>query len=454
MRVRPFAIAASATALVVAGLAGCSEGKVADNTKLDAKVLADKAVAEMNKMRYVDAAAKGKTAEGVETTSALCADLSAKSLAGKGTFAGEAVEMVQVDDRTYSKGNGKMWAAAAGSADDVAATAAFEKALAGKFVQGKADPDAMVEFFYGDTNGVTKGDVMTFAGQQAVPLTKTSSSGGKTTYYIAAKGAPVILGDVEDDKDGARDETTYTKAAAKCEVKEPAKDQVIPEDEVEAALEAVADNTLADPKDLADRSREHALKQKSVALSGTGTDEDGTFTMEGCISYKADGTITGLKASMADTKGRKMEMIEVDGKSYMKIPTSAFIDAMGSAATPKAKEVVEKALGDKHLVADAEDGEEFDKAVGKVTKGTATTYQGKPAVELVFKATDGLQHLRYVAAEGAPVILGDIEDPDGKERVESVYKAFGGGCDVVAPPAAQVIEESQIEKALEDAARG
>jgi hypothetical protein len=237
VRVRRLSTAAVAAVFAVAGLAACSDDEGADNTKTEAKALADQAVAEMKKMNLVKAVGKGKDDEGKDMVMDMCADLTAKALAAKGTMGGYAVEMIQVGEDRYMKADAKYWATFMGDAEDPAVVAKFEKVLGGKFVQTKDEAgDNPVDFFEGDTNGVTKGEVTEFQGKKVVPLTKTVGD-DKSTYYVAAKGAPVIVGQLEEGKDGSRDETSYSKAD-KCEAKAPAKDQTILSDDIDAALEA------------------------------------------------------------------------------------------------------------------------------------------------------------------------------------------------------------------------
>ncbi|MCF2529878.1 hypothetical protein [Yinghuangia soli] len=238
MRVRRLATAAFAAVFAVAGVAACSEDEGADNTKTEAKALADQAVAAMKKVQYIKGEAKGKDEEGKDVALSMCADMTGKTFSAKGTMAGHAVEMIEIGDDKYMKGDGKFWASVTGGGEDPEAAATFDKVLGGKYVLTKADPgdEDGVTFFEGGTDGVTKGEVTTFQGKKAVPLVKTKS-GDKTTYYVAAKGDPVVLGQLEENKDGSRNEVTYSKSS-KCEAQAPAKDQVMTDDDVEAALEA------------------------------------------------------------------------------------------------------------------------------------------------------------------------------------------------------------------------
>lgn len=235
MRARRIAAVASATVLAVVALGACGgDDGGADNTKTDAKVLADKAVEYAKKQTSMAASLKGtKDGKPVEGTS--CVNVEGgktKSVKGSMTTENGTAEVVTIDGKDYFKASVDTYLKQAEEDPADYDVKAAEAALGGKWmVSDSEDPDDTADFFDGKTDGVTKGEVTEFNGKKVVPLSKKDEDGVEKTVYIAAKGDPVVVGMLEVDGE-SRTETIVTSMGKACDAKAPAQDQTLTKEQV------------------------------------------------------------------------------------------------------------------------------------------------------------------------------------------------------------------------------
>ncbi|MEU8137883.1 hypothetical protein [Streptodolium elevatio] len=237
MRVRRIAAVASATVLAAVALSACgSDDGGADNTKTEAKALADKAVEFAKKSGSMEAVGKG-TEDGKAFEVKSCVNVTpegkSESVKGSLTRDGRTAEVLTTGGKDYFKASAEFYILQAGQETTDFDMAALSAALDGKWmVSDEEEPDDSADFFEGNTDGVTKGEVTEFNGKKAVPLTKKDKDGKEKTVYVAAKGDPVVLGVLEVE-DGTRTETTISGVGKPCDVKAPAQEQTLTEDEVD-----------------------------------------------------------------------------------------------------------------------------------------------------------------------------------------------------------------------------
>lgn len=236
MRTRRIAAAASAAVLALAALTACGGDEEKDNTKTEPKALADQAVAAMDKLGFVSNKGNGTDENGGQIGIDACAVMKTKDLKGNLKLGTETAEVLEVGGFQYIKATPMAWAQLAGQPGDSDVAALFEQASEGKWVKNEPDPKEgpTVQFFDGKTDDLTKGEVMTFQGKEVIPLISERDDDGdkvKKTYYVAAKGEPVIVGQLEETEGSKeREETVYAKTD-KCQVAAPPADQVIEEAE-------------------------------------------------------------------------------------------------------------------------------------------------------------------------------------------------------------------------------
>ncbi|MGW0662834.1 hypothetical protein [Streptodolium elevatio] len=237
----------SVTVLALVGLTACGDDEEQDNTKTEAKALADQAVAAMDKIEFLSNKGSGTDENGNPIGIDACAVMKTKDVKGTLKLGDESAEMLEVGRVRYIKATPLGWAQFAGRPGDARVADLFEQASEGKFVKSEPEPGdaATVDFFDGKTDNVTKGAVTTFQGKDVVPLVQERDEDGdkvKKTYYIAAKGEPVIVGQVEETVGGKeREETVFTKTD-KCEVSAPPADQVIEEAEFNKRVDEAQGN--------------------------------------------------------------------------------------------------------------------------------------------------------------------------------------------------------------------
>ncbi|NUU21221.1 MAG: hypothetical protein HOV68_06860 [Streptomycetaceae bacterium] len=238
----------TAAVLAVTGLAACGGDDEKDNTKTDAKALADQALAAMKKLSSINAEGTGADDEGNPTAISVCASPSADALKGTVTQHGEKVDVVAVGGSQSMKGSPQAWVKLDGSEDNPRALPAFKTVLGDngeKYVQFKSDDqERLIDFFDGDTSGYTKGETVDFHGDKAIPLTKESDKDGekvKKTYYIAAKGTPYMLGSKEESVSSKeKEEAVFKRTSDKCDVTAPPADKFIDEDAFQKQLKQAA----------------------------------------------------------------------------------------------------------------------------------------------------------------------------------------------------------------------
>ncbi|GAA4949855.1 hypothetical protein GCM10023205_08000 [Yinghuangia aomiensis] len=224
MRIRRLAAAASVTVLAFSALTACGGSDEKDNSKTDAKALADQATEAMKAKNSVKVVGTGTDEDGKSMSMDACADIKTKAVKGTMTMDGRKVEILQTDGSMYMKADAVFWAAQSGNENNPAALDAVTKAGGDKWIKNEADKDDdFADFFDGKTDGLAKGEVTTFNGKKAIPLSR-SEDGTKKTYFIAAKGTPLILGSVEEKEDGSkeREESKFSTSSDKCDPKAPA----------------------------------------------------------------------------------------------------------------------------------------------------------------------------------------------------------------------------------------
>lgn len=233
MRIRRIAVATSAAVLTALTLGACGDDEEKDNTKTDGPSLAAQAIEAMNKLEFLDNNGTVTNEDGETETVRACAVMATKAVKGTTERDGEKLEQIQVNGFYYTKTSGKGWAQLIGEPDNAALVQGLEEVAAGKWVKSENDEDDdTIDFFDNKTDDVTKGEVTEFHGKKVIPLTKTGEDGAKKTYYIAAKGDPVIVGQIEEGPEPKeRTESVITKAD-KCDAVEPPADEVVEDTEV------------------------------------------------------------------------------------------------------------------------------------------------------------------------------------------------------------------------------
>lgn len=217
------AAAASVTVLALSALTACGDSDEKDNSKTDAKALADQATEAMKAKSSIKVVGTGTDEDGKTMSMDACADIKTKSVKGTMTIDNRKVEVLQTGGSMYMKGDAVFWAAQSGNENNPAALDAVTKAGSDKWVKSEADKDDdFADFFDGKTDGLTKGEVTTFNGKKAIPLSR-SEDGTKKTYFIAAKGTPLIIGSVEESENGGkeREESKFSASSDKCDPKAP-----------------------------------------------------------------------------------------------------------------------------------------------------------------------------------------------------------------------------------------
>ncbi|NUU24950.1 MAG: hypothetical protein HOV68_26105 [Streptomycetaceae bacterium] len=220
-------LSASASLLAVVALTACGDDP-SDNSREDAATLAQKAAVALRNGEFVKVAGTGGTDDGVPMTFDLCYTMSPQSAAGHISRAGRSADVVQTGGVQYTKGTPGFWAETAGRAADPAYVDAVAKAGTDVWVRDEIGDDNLIAGLVAiRLDGLTKGEVTTFHGRKAVPLTRTED-GATTVYYIAAKGKPQIVGKTES-RDGtpSRRELTFEHPSDDCKSAAPPADKVI-----------------------------------------------------------------------------------------------------------------------------------------------------------------------------------------------------------------------------------
>lgn len=230
MGIRRIAVATSTAVLAALALGACgSDDEEKDNTKTEAQALADQAVAAMNKIEFLDNNGTGTNADGKAATIKACGVTKTKAVKGTMVVDGETAEVITIDGFQYVKASAKYWAEASGRPSR---EALYRQVIGDKWFKVKDDEgDGDLEFFNGSTSGVTKGEVTDFHGKQAIPLSITKDD-TKKTYFVAAKGEPLIIGQIEEGPDPKERTESEISKADKCDAAAPPADQTITEDEV------------------------------------------------------------------------------------------------------------------------------------------------------------------------------------------------------------------------------
>ncbi|MDI2131025.1 hypothetical protein [Yinghuangia seranimata] len=234
--------AVSVAALAIATLGACGDDGDggADNTKTEAKALAEQAVAVMKTQEFIKLSAKGTDENGKPQTMSGCAGFKAKTLKATVDTGGGKMDVMMVGGAQYTKADGAGWLTLLGTDEDPATAEKVAKVAAGRYLKStsEGDDDEIGSFFADGTDGYTKGQPAKFASTDVVPLTK-EKDGAKQTYYIAAKGKPYIVGKLKEQTDSKdREETTFTRTEDKCEVTAPAADKTMTQQEFTAQLKA------------------------------------------------------------------------------------------------------------------------------------------------------------------------------------------------------------------------
>ncbi|UGQ14397.1 hypothetical protein LO772_12880 [Yinghuangia sp. ASG 101] len=228
MRIRRIAVAASGAVLAALTLGACGDDEEKDNTKTEASKLADEAVAAMNKLEFVNNNGTSTDEDGKTATIKACAVMKTKAVKGTQEADGEKAEVISIEGFQYVKASAKYWAEVSGRPSR---ESLYRQVIGDKWFKMADDGDDDLEFFGGATGGVTKGEVTDFHGKQAVPLSMTKD-GAKKTYFVAAKGEPLIIGQIEEGPEPKERTETELSKADKCDVAAPPADQTITEDEV------------------------------------------------------------------------------------------------------------------------------------------------------------------------------------------------------------------------------
>ncbi|WP_406290575.1 hypothetical protein [Embleya sp. NBC_00896] len=242
MRARTHHIVAatSAAVLAVVALGACSSGDgKPDNTKTDAKALADKAVAYLWKHTSMEGTAKGTDEDGEAQEMKVCGNVTPDgdlvSLKGTLVLDGQDADVISIDGKDYIRIPLSHYIKMIGTNDPTIA-ARVEKSIGGKYIVSVSDDDETGSLFEGGTGGVTKGEVTQFDGKQAIPLTKIGKDGAKKTVYVAAKGDVVVYGNLEENG-RKRIETIIVSVGKPCDVAAPPQGQFLTEDEFDKAFD-------------------------------------------------------------------------------------------------------------------------------------------------------------------------------------------------------------------------
>ncbi|MDI2131026.1 hypothetical protein [Yinghuangia seranimata] len=442
--------APSAAILAVALLAACTGGEAKDNTKTDAKTLADQAVATMKAEEFLKLSGKSVEEDGTAVNLQGCVAEKIQGGHATGSGGGGKVEMIQLGKDQYIKADGGYWANASGQGNKPEVVAAFDKALNGRFVTS-TDDNGFQDFFDGGTDGVVKGAPTEYAGQKVIPLVKEEDK-KKTTLYVMSRGKPFIVAKVEEHSDSKkRQETTYQRTEDKCDVVAPPKDKTMTEDEFEKALSAATDNSTKDAQTLVSESSEHMKQYDSVQENGGGKDTTGSaITLDGCETPSGDGH------SKVTSDGEPIDNMTVDGSTYFKGSKAFWVTQMKRAGkTDREADLVGRVLGGKYLRSEGADAQAqsmtypamFTSGKG-VTKGSTVTFNGQKAIPLVLSVT-GQTRTYFVAANGKPEVLGLREEfANNGGRVEITFKVTGEPCSLKAPSASEYLTQSQYQDAL------
>jgi hypothetical protein len=182
-------------------------------------------------------------------------------------------------------------------------------------------------------------------------------------------------------------------------------------------------------------------KASSFRIKGSAV-EDGTKVAIDLVSVgkNTKGTVTG--------EGMTFDIVQVDGVSYVKadefwrLMLATFIkdEAQRTMAGAALKGKYVKAPADKadDLKSFVPAADDLLKAEGAVTKGEATTIDGKPAITL----TDASGNKIYVATTGEPYPL-RVEAKTG-EKMEIVE--IGANATITAPAAADILDLEALAK--------
>ncbi|MEU8139886.1 hypothetical protein [Streptodolium elevatio] len=205
-----------------------------------------------------------------------------------------------------------------------------------------------------------------------------------------------------------------------------------------------------DPKAIAEQAIAHTKENRTVAVTGTGTDEQGAAQeSQACMAISPDGNTSSMKGT-TKVDGVSAEVIGTGGKSYVKAPGMFYAREAG-ATDPASVAAFDRAVGGKYVVGDDEGSQDsadfFDGKTDGLVKGEVTDFHGKKAVPLSWTDADGTRKTVYVAAKGDPAVVGQLEE-NGPARVESEVTGYGVPCDVAAPPADQVITQEQARQAV------
>ncbi|HSA50527.1 MAG TPA: hypothetical protein VLH10_10500 [Yinghuangia sp.] len=219
---------------------------------------------------------------------------------------------------------------------------------------------------------------------------------------------------------------------------------------VAACGEDSDDNTDAKPKELAEEANDITREQRTVMVSGQGTDAQGTpQQMTACMAISPDGNTSSLRATMT-VDGLDAEVVETGGKSYLKAPAEFWARQAGRT-DPASITALASVVDGKFVVSESDGGQEsvgfFDGNHDALVKGPSTDFNGTKAIPLSWTDADGVRNTVFVAAKGEPAVVGQVEEK-GQERIETTVTGAGGPCDTTAPPQEQVITQRQVQESL------
>ncbi|GAA2729994.1 hypothetical protein [Streptomyces nogalater] len=189
-------------AMTAIGIAGCSDEGSSDQPfeGQSADQVAAKAVTATRDATSLRMAGKMST-QGHPLTVDFHVDTQ-KNCKGRLAMERGSADVIHTGQTTYVKGDKKFWA---GAAQDSAGGDKQAEALSGRWVKvpvgdsrttGLCDKQGFLADLDSDKSerkGMTKGDVTTVDGREAIALRKKKGSGETITMYVATEGKPYIL---------------------------------------------------------------------------------------------------------------------------------------------------------------------------------------------------------------------------------------------------------------------
>lgn len=209
-----------------------------DNTNTDGPELAKQSIAAMNKLEFIENSGTSVDKNGKSSTVKACAVMQTKAVVGTTRQSnGTQVQVIMVGGVQYTKTSAQGWAELTGNPSRASA---YQQVIGDKWVTSDSEATDDVNFFDGETDGVTKGAVTDFQGKKAIPLVKTKANGAKKTYYVAAQGDPLILGQTEEGPEPKKRTATVITEADKCDATVPASSQTITATEVDRRVKQLS----------------------------------------------------------------------------------------------------------------------------------------------------------------------------------------------------------------------